>query len=112
MDTAAVRSLLAASLDPDADSRRRAEIQLKSVRLAFTFTSLCRVSRERLCCAWVLLGIMNSHLLCYISIIAWLTCSRRFLSLLRPLLLLSCLSLAPTSNHERNKHTDLHWCTV
>jgi hypothetical protein len=40
MDTAAVRSLLAASLDPDADSRRRAEIQLKQVRLAFA--SLCR----------------------------------------------------------------------
>lgn len=39
MDTAAVRSLLATSLDPDADSRRRAEIQLKQVRLAFA--SLC-----------------------------------------------------------------------
>jgi hypothetical protein len=35
MDPAAVRSLLATSLDPDADSRRRAELQLKQVRLAF-----------------------------------------------------------------------------
>ncbi|GJC90871.1 hypothetical protein ColLi_13709 [Colletotrichum liriopes] len=29
MDTSAIRGLLAASLDPDADTRRRAEIQLK-----------------------------------------------------------------------------------
>jgi hypothetical protein len=31
MDSAAVRGLLAASLDPDADNRRRAELQLKQV---------------------------------------------------------------------------------
>ncbi|KAJ0136992.1 hypothetical protein CTA2_2091 [Colletotrichum tanaceti] len=31
MDTSAIRGLLAASLDPDADTRRRAEIQLKQV---------------------------------------------------------------------------------
>ncbi|KAH7236306.1 hypothetical protein BKA59DRAFT_306750 [Fusarium tricinctum] len=31
MDPAAVRSLLATSLDPDADSRRRAELQLKQI---------------------------------------------------------------------------------
>jgi hypothetical protein len=50
MDTAAVRSLLAASLDPDADSRRRAEIQLKSVRLVFTFTSVSCVKGTPLLC--------------------------------------------------------------
>ncbi|KAF9872205.1 nonsense-mediated mrna decay protein [Colletotrichum karsti] len=32
MDTTAIRGLLAASLDPDADTRRRAEIQLKQAR--------------------------------------------------------------------------------
>src|SRR5687767_1822432 len=31
MDAAAVRGLLAASLDPDTDNRRRAELQLKQV---------------------------------------------------------------------------------
>lgn len=43
MDPAAVRSLLATSLDPDADSRRRAELQLKQVRPAFVFASLVEV---------------------------------------------------------------------
>lgn len=32
MDPVAVRALLVASLDPDADNRRRAELQLKQVR--------------------------------------------------------------------------------
>lgn len=31
MDTSAVRGLLAASLDADADNRRRSELQLKQV---------------------------------------------------------------------------------
>lgn len=31
MDSAALRGLLAASLEPDADNRRRAEVQLKQV---------------------------------------------------------------------------------
>lgn len=103
MDTAAVRSLLATSLDPDADSRRRAEIQLKSVRLCVHVFVLCVVLSQgnAFVVLWALLGIMNSHLLCYTtsSSIACLTWSRRFLSSLRPLLLLSCLFLAPTSNH-------------
>jgi hypothetical protein len=52
MDPAAVRSLLATSLDPDADSRRRAELQLKQVRLAFAFC----VEGRFLC-----LGIVKGH---------------------------------------------------
>lgn len=41
MDPAAVRSLLAASLDPDADNRRRAELQLKQVRVALPMPTRC-----------------------------------------------------------------------
>lgn len=57
MDPAAVRSLLATSLDPDADSRRRAELQLKQVRPAcvFVFASLVEVVEgTELFCSWVL----------------------------------------------------------
>lgn len=50
MDTTAVRGLLAASLVPDADNRRRAELQLKQVRapprwglVLFIFFCLCFV---------------------------------------------------------------------
>lgn len=42
MDTAAVRGLLVASLVPDADNRRRAELQLKQVRAESLFPTLLR----------------------------------------------------------------------
>jgi hypothetical protein len=69
MDPAAVRSLLATSLDPDADSRRRAELQLKQVRPAFVFASLVEVVEGTPLC----LGIGResaSHQLC--SLMRWL----------------------------------------
>lgn len=100
MDPAAVRSLLATSLDPDADSRRRAELQLKQVRPAFVFASLVEVVEGTPLC----LGIGResaSHQLC--SLMRWLAgFSSPYFGFPSPTPLCAAVSLAPASNSTKN----------
>jgi len=50
MDAAAIRNCIAATLDADADARRRAELQLKQVRLC--------------CPGWMLDGVLDGCDMC------------------------------------------------